>query len=467
MTARYEFMIHFMELLNNMSVLILTAYVFSRTKMYEELQEKKFTFKNISVLILLMGALGIYGTISGVEIMGNIANIRNIGPMIAGFIAGPLPGIAAGLIAGFHRMAVGGNSAFPCSMASVFAGLFAGIVYLINKKKLPGVMISAIFAAVFELFHSSLVILFYGFDGTMATFYKNIPIACEIEARTTVPRVLLVSLGMAIFSFIIDNLTKQRKIKEDKEKAERELKVAREIQMSIVPKIFPCFPCNKEIEIFANIEPAKEVAGDFYDFFFIDDRNVCFSIGDVADKGVPSSLFMAVTKTLLKAKYEKGMKPSELLYKVNNELCEGNDNMMFVTVFLCIINLDTGLVQYSNGGHNLPYKFTENGDIEVFPKTKGPALGVMPDSEYEHGEMMLNADEGIFLYTDGVNEAEDINGKFFGYDKLVEELKKNCGKSSKEIVEAMNTCVFEFYKGLDPHDDVTINTVRYFGKENS
>lgn len=465
MSARFEFTIHFMELLNNMAVLILTAYVFSRTKIYEDLQEKKFTFKNVSILIILMGSLSIYGTVSGVRIMGNIANIRNIGPMITGFIAGPVAGMAVGFIAGFHRMAVGGNSAFPCSMAAVLAGFFAGIVFHLNKKKLPSVWFSALFAAIIELFHSTLVILLYGFDGTLETFYKNFPIACQIEAHTTAPRVILVSLGMGIFAFIIDNLREQRMIKEEKEKAERELKVARDIQMSIVPKIFPTFPDNQEIEIYAYIVPAKEVAGDFYDFFFIDERNVCFSIGDVADKGVPSSLFMAVTKTLLKAKYENGMTPAELLFKVNNELCEGNDNMMFVTVFLCIINLDSGIVQFSNGGHNLPYKFTNKGDVEVFPKTKGPALGVMPDSDYELGEIVLKPNEGIFLYTDGVNEAEDTNGQFFGYDRLVKELSKNCDKSSKQIVENMNICVNEFYKGLDPHDDVTINTVRYFGKE--
>lgn len=250
----------------------------------------------------------------------------------------------------------------------------------------------------------------------------------------------------------------------EKEKIQSELRIARDIQMSIVPKIFPPFPENKKIEIFANIDPAKEVAGDFYDYFFIDDgEKVCVSIGDVADKGVPASLFMAVTKTLLKAKYEPGIDAAELLDSVNKELCDGNDNMMFVTVFTCIIDLKTGKLQFANGGHNLPYYFTEAGDINKFPKTKGPALGVMPEADYEYGEMNLSPEEGLLLYTDGVNEAESKDGDFFGYERLEVVLRENCAKSSEDIVCAINEKVKEFYRGIPPHDDVTVNAVRYYG----
>ena len=147
-----------------------------------------------------------------------------------------------------------------------------------------------------------------------------------------------------------------------------ELTVAREIQMSIVPKIFPAFPDRPEFDVYAVLDPAKEVGGDLYDFFLLDDDHLCFTIGDVSGKGVPASLFMAVTKTLIKATADIKLGPDEILYAVNNNLCEDNDSGMFVTEFLGILTISSGEIAYSNGGHNLPYVLRKDGSLEMLPR---------------------------------------------------------------------------------------------------
>ena len=141
----------------------------------------------------------------------------------------------------------------------------------------------------------------------------------------------------------------------EKQRMEETLKLAHDIQMSMVPKIFPPFPDRSEFDIFATLAPAKEVGGDFYDFFFIDNDHLCFAVGDVSGKGVPASLFMAVTKTLFRATASNGGTPGEILARLNAEICRDNDSCMFVTLFCAILNIRTGQVDYSNGGHNPPY----------------------------------------------------------------------------------------------------------------
>jgi sigma-B regulation protein RsbU (phosphoserine phosphatase) len=152
----------FLTLLNNMAVLILTAYIFSRTKVYEGLMAGQRNFKNMAWLIFITGLLSIYGTVSGVDILGNIANVRDLGPIIAGFVAGPLAGAITGLIGGTHRYMSGGESRLPCAIATLLAGIFAGIIFRFNDRKFVGVKTAVIFSALFEVFHSTLVLILYG-----------------------------------------------------------------------------------------------------------------------------------------------------------------------------------------------------------------------------------------------------------------------------------------------------------------
>ncbi|HEX3037304.1 MAG TPA: SpoIIE family protein phosphatase [Thermodesulfobacteriota bacterium] len=246
-----------------------------------------------------------------------------------------------------------------------------------------------------------------------------------------------------------------------KERIESELKIAHDIQMGILPKIFPPFPDRPEFDIYATIEPAKEVGGDFYDFYFINDEHLYFIIGDVSGKGVPASLFMAVTKTLIKAKTERDMPPDEILTRVNKELCSENESGMFVTIFLGVLNISTGEVFYSNGGHNLPYILRNHGGAEPLQNTSGMALGVMENVKYETKRIVLHGGDGLFLYTDGVTEATDVNENLFSEHRLKRLLGQTNCHNPTELIRGIVGEVKNFSSGMPQSDDITILAIRY------
>jgi phosphoserine phosphatase RsbU/P len=247
----------------------------------------------------------------------------------------------------------------------------------------------------------------------------------------------------------------------EKQRIEEALKLARDIQMSILPQRFPPFPERDEFGIFAAIEPAKEVGGDFYDFFFVDRDNLCFCIGDVSGKGIPAALFMAVTKTLIKAKTSKGMYPDEILSNVNKELCVDNDAAMFVTIFCGILNTRTGEVLYCNGGHNPPYIFSKAPGVEALDNNAGMALGVSEEAIYTTSNVTLAAGDGIFLYTDGVTEAIDINGNFYTDDRLMRLLENQKNFPIEDRLRATLNDLKNFSSGAPPTDDITLLGIQY------
>ena len=247
-----------------------------------------------------------------------------------------------------------------------------------------------------------------------------------------------------------------------KERIESELKIAHEIQMSMVPKIFPPFPDRNEFDIFATLVPAREVGGDLYDFFFIDDDHLCFAIGDVSGKGVPASLFMAVTKTLFKATAGNGGTPGEILARLNAEICRDNESCMFVTLFCAILNIRTGQVDYSNGGHNLPY-YLHRGGVTPLENPGGRALGVVEQSAYISGRMVLSPGEALLLYTDGVTEAMDSRETLYSDQRLEQFLARNRGSSPRQIIGDLVNDVRHFAGGAPQSDDITGLALLYFG----
>src|SRR5262249_36615262 len=218
-----------------------------------------------------------------------------------------------------------------------------------------------------------------------------------------------------------------------KERIESELKIAHEIQMSMVPKTFPAFPERSEFDIFATLVPAKEVGGDLYDFFFLDDDHLCFAVGDVSDKGVPASLFMAVTKTLFRATARTGNTPGEILARLNAEICRDNESCMFVTFFCGILDVRTGQVDYSNGGHNLPYYLHHDG-VSPLQNFGGGALGLVEQSPYASGRMVLAPGEALLLYTDGVTEAMNLSNTLYSDQRLEQFLETNRGSAPRQII---------------------------------
>jgi sigma-B regulation protein RsbU (phosphoserine phosphatase) len=248
----------------------------------------------------------------------------------------------------------------------------------------------------------------------------------------------------------------------EKERMEEALKLAHDIQMSMLPKIFPPFPERDEFDIFAAIAPAKEVGGDLYDFFFIDDDHLCFAIGDVSGKGVPASLFMAVTKILFKATAGNGGTPGEILARLNAEICRDNESCMFVTFFCAILNIRTGQVDYSNGGHNLPYYLHHSG-VSPLENPGGRALGLVEQSPYASGRMVLSPGEALLLYTDGVTEAMDSRETLYSDQRLERFLASNRSSSPRQIIGDLVSDVRHFAGGAPQSDDITVLALLYFG----
>src|SRR6516164_9595302 len=248
----------------------------------------------------------------------------------------------------------------------------------------------------------------------------------------------------------------------EKERMEEALKLAHDIQMSMVPKIFPPFPDRSEFDIFATLVPAKEVGGDFYDFLFLDDDRLCFAVGDVSGKGVPASLFMAVTKTLFRATAGNGGTPGEILARLNAELCRDNASCMFVTLFCGILNIRTGQIDYGNAGHNLPYHLHRDG-VSPLEKLGGRSLGLVEQSPYASGRIVLAPGEALLLYTDGITEAMDLTNTLYSDQRLAEFLETHRGSAPRQIIGDLVSDVRHFTGEAPQSDDITVLALLYSG----
>jgi len=241
-----------------------------------------------------------------------------------------------------------------------------------------------------------------------------------------------------------------------KEKIESELQIARDIQQGIIPKIFPAFPERENLDLYAILEPARDVGGDLYDFFFIDDDHLCFTIGDVSGKGVPASLFMAITRTLLRARMSDEVKVNEVIEAMNNELCLENENAMFVTLFLGVLNVETGHVVYCNAGHNYPFIIKKDGAVAELKGTHGTPLGAMPDIIFGSSELQLDHGDTIMLYTDGVSEAIDLDEKQYTEKRIKDKLTEFNNASAKTMIKNIIDDLDIFVGEADQFDDITM-----------
>jgi sigma-B regulation protein RsbU (phosphoserine phosphatase) len=248
-----------------------------------------------------------------------------------------------------------------------------------------------------------------------------------------------------------------------KERIESELQIARDIQMGILPKDFPPFPHRHEFEIYATLEPAKEVGGDLYDFFFVDDDHLCFAVGDVSGKGVPAALFMAVSKTLVKMEASKGLPAAEILSRVNRQLSQDNPSLMFLTLFLGILNVRTGEFEYSSGGHDPPYVLSAGGEIQPLELTDGVMLGVTEDLNYQSKKNQLQKGETIFLYTDGVTEAKNPDDQLFSDARLQQMLTRLQEKGTTDIIQSIRSEIEIFSEGTPQYDDITMLALKFYG----
>ena len=236
-----------------------------------------------------------------------------------------------------------------------------------------------------------------------------------------------------------------------------DLAVAREIQLAILPRIFPPFPEEADkLDIAASMVAAKDVGGDFYDFFRIDDDHIGFVIADVSGKGVPAAIFMAVSRTLIRATGIRGNQPAECINYVNELLVKESVNCMFVTIFYGIYTLSTGEISYCNAGHNPPYLMKADGQVEELPIPQDPMAGAIEGLQYHESHLTLQKGDTLVMFTDGVNEAMNVNFEEFGDERFIATLKKAAGKSCQEIIENVKGDVAAFTKGAEQSDDITM-----------
>jgi phosphoserine phosphatase RsbU/P len=245
-----------------------------------------------------------------------------------------------------------------------------------------------------------------------------------------------------------------------KEKIESQLRIASSIQMGMIPKEFEGFPEHKEFNICGFMKPAREVGGDLYNFFMIDDEHLGFTIGDVSDKGIPAALFMAMTNTLIKAIALTGISPAEVLSKVNNELCKENEQGMFVTLFLAKLNIRSGVVEYSNAGHN-PFILVKNNKVEYQKLASGMVLAAFEDFDYTNEYLNLASGDALLMYTDGVTEAMNADLKLYGEARLIEVVNLSPNVAVTGLIEDIIKSVENYVERHEQSDDITLLAMRF------
>ena len=256
-----------------------------------------------------------------------------------------------------------------------------------------------------------------------------------------------------------DYIRRLETVTAEKERIGAELSVATQIQADMLPRIFPAFPKRDEFDIYATMTPAKEVGGDFYDFFMVDDDHLMLVIADVSGKGVPAALFMVIAKTLLKNSAEQGLSPKEVFEKVNNQLCENNDEGMFVTVWMGLLEISTGKLICANAGHDDPIVI-RNGKAEIIRQRHGLLMAQMEGIPYREQEIMLQPGDTIFVYTDGVSEATSAANELYGKDRILAALDRAAGKTPEEILAAVKEDVDAFVGDAPQFDDITMLSVK-------
>ena len=290
-------------------------------------------------------------------------------------------------------------------------------------------------------------------NGTFENQHIDIKTGDEIESLSESFNFMLAELEN-----YIANLSR---VTAEKERIGAELDIAKHIQASMLPCIFPAFPERKEFDIYATMDPAKEVGGDFYDFFMVDERHLAIVMADVSGKGVPAALFMVIGKTLIKDHTTPDRDLGKVFTAVNNLLCEANSEGLFITAFEGVLDLVTGEFSFVNAGHEMPFISKAGGDFEPYKIRPGFVLAGMEDMKYRAGAMTIEPGDKIFQYTDGVTEATNLQNELYGMNRLGAILNKVKDGTPNDILPAVKTDIDEFVGKADQFDDITMLCLEY------
>ena len=399
--------------------------------------------------VLLAGAIGgvfgIYANISGFDLNGAVISMRDIGPMLAGFIGGPLGGLFAGVIAGLHRLLWGGVTAPACMVATCLIGLFCGIISKFNREFIKKPYWAFLVSAGMEVFHLGVVLL----------MVKPFDTAWGIVKQIAIAFVAMNAIGFALLMSMISYMERQNELKKERDRLQSELEVATVIQHSLLPELTAAYPGRAEVEVRGSMQPAKEVGGDFYDVFFVDKDRLAFVIGDVSGKGIPAALFMANSKITLQNCIRDIPALGEAVATANNALCARNEADMFITLWVGVLDLQSGEITYVNAGHNPPVTVL-NGEASYLTKKSGLVLAGMDGVPYKEHTLTLQKGDTVYLYTDGVTEAENAANELYGEDRLLTCFEQIKNSAPEEVIETIKQSVEVFVNGADQFDDMTM-----------
>ncbi|MDO8873408.1 MAG: SpoIIE family protein phosphatase [Methanoregula sp.] len=447
-------------LLQLICVIVVVAYLLTRSKLFIDVLDGHPAIKTQIILILVFGILSIYGTVSGVEMLGAIVNVRDLGPMVAGLIGGPVVGLGAGLIGAAYRGSLGGVTVVPCSLATILAGLFGGIIWLWFKRKFCGITVAVLFAILMEGLHMLLTLL----------IVRPFDQALTITSAVALPMILANAAGMFIFAFIIENLQNERRMQAERdtllremERKNTELAIAAEIQQSFLPDTISQI---EGFEIAAKSVMAKEVGGDFFDVIPFEviplkKGTLGIMIADVSGKGIPAALFMALSRIVVRVNATWYMdRPAMAIRNANTIIAADSRAGMFVTLFYGILEVDSHTLTYVNAGHNPPIICHAEDELLTELTATGIAIGALSDAEYTKETAALNAGDIVVLYTDGITEAENAQQDMFGEERLHEVIRAFRKLPAQEIIAAILKSVQSFCGNYPQSDDITLMVIR-------
>ena len=288
--------------------------------------------------------------------------------------------------------------------------------------------------------------------------FEDVPVRSDGELRLLADNVKSLADGVATYMANLQTATAE------KERFGAELALATRIQAAMLPHVFPPFPDRREFDLYASMDPAKEIGGDFYDFFLIDEDHLCTVMADVSGKGIPAALFMMACKIILQSCAMLGNSASEILTKTNEAICSNNPEEMFITVWLGILEISTGKLTAANAGHEYPVLKRADGGFELFRDKHGFVAGSMEGIRYQEYELQLCPGDKLFVYTDGVREARDADGKQFGTERMLAALNESRDAEPEKILKSVRRAVDAFVKDAEQFDDLTMLCMEYRGK---
>ena len=439
----------FSKMIGTLAVILLVSAFIGGSDIISRFVKTEKKWKYSIVAGLLGGVFGIYGNISGFDFNGAVISVRDIGPMLAGFTGGPVGGLIAGLIAGIHRLTMGGITAWACVVATCCIGLACGVISKYEHKTFEKPLFALLISALMEAFHLCVVLI----------MVKPFETAFGIVSKIAIPFIAVNALGFMLMITIITYTESKRNLAIEKSRLQSELEVASVIQHSLLPSLTDKYPGRSEISVSASMQAAKQVGGDFYDVFFVDQDRIAFLIGDVSGKGVPAALFMASSKTILQNCIRDIPSLSAALFIANNVMCEKNEAEMFVTVWVGILDLKSGIMKYISAGHNHPV-LIRGGKAEFIKSKSSFVLAGMENVKYNESELCLTEGDSLFLYTDGVTEAATSENELFGDERLLGCLNECAGEDVQAILDKVNGSIEAFVRDAEQFDDITMLCVK-------